>query len=257
MCSLSSDSSTSWNFDKRLYSSLKCLGIKTSGWSHSFAFWYLAFDSEHCLLILLPPYHSIQRTSESWKRELIKVSHCLYPSSPPTLQVLVTVLFPTGESFSWPLSSAPFDFDFISCKSCIPPFASEYSLTTQAGTQFMLTLSIRYLSVPYGLFSPFIPYILNPSQVSHSVRTGEIKNIGMPSRSLWYIGGEIVGCSVAWISWGTGKGRCMWSRRKDAHLDKGEGVSVRARCPVRSETVSVFKGSGSFSEPTFGTEQFF
>ena len=161
------------------------------------------------------PTHSASLVSfypeNFWKlEERVKVSHCLYPSRFPTLQALVIVLFPTGESFSWLLSSAPFAFDFISCKSYIHPFASEYSLTTQAGTQFTLTLSIRYLSVPYGLFSPFIPYILNPSQVPHSVRTGEIKKTqALPSRSLWSIGGEIDGCSVAWMSWDTGKGRCM------------------------------------------------
>lgn len=164
-----------------------------------------------------------------WKlEERVKVSHCLYPSSPPTLQVLVTVLFPTGESFSWPLSSAPFDFDFISRKSYIPPFASEYSLTTQAGTQFTLTLSIRYLSVPYGLFSPFIPYISNPSQVSHSVRTGEIKNIGIALKELVVHrrGDSWLQCSVNKLGY--------WQRQ--VHVESEEGCTSRQR--RRSQCVS-------------------
>lgn len=141
-------------------------------------------------LCTLPP-HSTSTMSfcpeNFWKlEERVKVSHCLCPSRFPTLQVLVIVLFPTGGSFSWLLFSALVESDFISDKSSIHLIASKSSLTTSAGTQFTLHAFHKVL-VAYGRFSPFIPYILNPSQAPRPVlgknKEDQSKILALPSRS--------------------------------------------------------------------------
>lgn len=102
---------------------------------------------------------------------------CIQCSQVPYVASPQNCPFSKRGAFSWLLSSAPFEFDFISDKSCVYLTAWAYSLTVLEGTQFTLhTLSVRYLfPMSFSLRSFHISWTPPSCLALCWVRTGEIK----------------------------------------------------------------------------------